>query len=79
MRGDFAAAVRVAGENLGEPVAHSHRPYGGMEPGVRRHGSQAVTTTTIVNKQFLEEHEQAVVEYLNMAGQSVAWTLGQHG
>ena len=38
-------------------------------------GSQAVTTTTIVNKQFLEEHEQAVVEYLNMAGQSVAWTL----
>lgn len=50
-----------------------------MEPGVRRHGSQAVTTTTIVNKQFLEEHEQAVVEYLNMAGQSVAWTLGQHG
>lgn len=38
-------------------------------------GNQAVTTTTIVNKQFLEEHEQAVVEYLNMAGQSVAWTL----
>ena len=38
-------------------------------------GSQAVTTTTIVNKQFMEEHEQAVVEYLNMAGQSVAWTL----
>lgn len=38
-------------------------------------GSQAVTTTTIVNKQFLEEHEQAVAEYLNMAGQSVAWTL----
>lgn len=39
-------------------------------------GSQAVTTTTIVNKQFLEEHEQAVIEYLNMAGQSVSWTLG---
>lgn len=39
-------------------------------------GSQAVTTTTIVNKKFLEEHEQAVIEYLNMAGQSVAWTLG---
>ncbi len=38
-------------------------------------GSQAVTTTTIVNKQILEGHEQAVVEYLNMAGQSVAWTL----
>lgn len=42
-------------------------------------GSQAVTTTTIVNKQFLEEHEQAVVEYLNMAGQSVAWTLENMG
>ena len=38
-------------------------------------GSQAVTTTTIVNRRFLEEHEQAVVEYLNMAGQSVQWTL----
>lgn len=38
-------------------------------------GSQAVTTTTIVNKAFLEEHEQAVVEYLNMAGRSVTWTL----
>ena len=38
-------------------------------------GSQAVTTTTIVNKAFLEAHEQAVVEYLNMAGQSVAWSL----
>lgn len=38
-------------------------------------GSQAVTTTTIVNKQFLEEHEQAVIEYLNMASRSVAWTL----
>lgn len=38
-------------------------------------GSQAVTTTTIVNRRFLEEHEQAVVEYLNMAGQSVTWTL----
>lgn len=42
-------------------------------------GSQAVTTTTIVNKQFLEEHEQAVVEYLNMAGQSVNWTLANMG
>lgn len=38
-------------------------------------GSQAVTTTTIVNKVFLEEHEQAVIEYLHMAGSSVAWTL----
>lgn len=42
-------------------------------------GSQAVTTTALVNKQFLEEHEQAVVEYLNMAGQSVAWTLENMG
>ena len=42
-------------------------------------GSQAVTTTTIVNRQFLEEHEQAVVEYLNMAGQSVSWTLANTG
>lgn len=39
-------------------------------------GSQAVTTVTLVNKAFLAEHEQAVVEYLNMAGQSVQWTLG---
>lgn len=38
-------------------------------------GSQAVTTTTIVNRKFLEEHEQAVIEYLRMAGQSVAWSL----
>ena len=39
-------------------------------------GSQAVTTITCVNKAFLEQHEQAVIEYLKMAGQSVAWTLG---
>lgn len=38
-------------------------------------GSQAVTTTTIANRQFIEEHEQAVIEYLQMADQSVAWTL----
>ena len=38
-------------------------------------GSQAVTATTIVRLEFLEEHEQAVVEYLNMAAESVAWTL----
>lgn len=38
-------------------------------------GSQAVTTTTIVNKQFLEEHEQAVIEYLEWAGMSVEWSL----
>lgn len=38
-------------------------------------GSQAVTTVTLVNRAFLQEHEQAVVEYLNMAGRSVRWTL----
>lgn len=37
-------------------------------------GSQAVTVTTIVNRQFLEEHEQAVVEYLRRAGDSIAWS-----
>lgn len=37
-------------------------------------GSQAVTVTTIVNKQFLEEHEQAVIEYLQRAGDSIAWS-----
>lgn len=38
-------------------------------------GSQAVTTTTIVNKAFLEAHEQAIIEYLRMAGKSVDWSL----
>lgn len=38
-------------------------------------GSQAVTTITLANAAFLQEHEQAVAEYLNMAGQSVQWTL----
>lgn len=38
-------------------------------------GSQAVTTTTIVNRAFLEDHEQAVIEYLKMAGKSVEWSL----
>lgn len=42
-------------------------------------GSQAVTTTTIVNRKFAEEHEQAVIEYLNMAGQSVTWSLANMG
>lgn len=42
-------------------------------------GSQAVTTITCVNKEFLDAHEQAVVEYLNMAGQSVEWTLSHLG
>lgn len=38
-------------------------------------GSQAVTTHTIVNRRFLEEHEAAVVEYLQQAGASVDYTL----
>lgn len=38
-------------------------------------GSQAVTTVTVAHKSFIEEHEQAVIEYLKMAGQSVTWTL----
>lgn len=38
-------------------------------------GSQAVTTHTIVNRDFLEAHEVAVVEYLQRAGQSVDYTL----
>lgn len=38
-------------------------------------GSQAVTTVTIANRTFIEEHEQAVVEYLRMAGNSVSWSL----
>ncbi|MBS4880738.1 MULTISPECIES: ABC transporter substrate-binding protein [Olsenella] len=38
-------------------------------------GSQAVTTITVANKAFLEEHEQAVIEYLRMQGSSVRWTL----
>lgn len=38
-------------------------------------GAESVTTITIVRKKFLEEHEQAVVEYLNLAKQSVAYCL----
>ncbi len=38
-------------------------------------GSQAVTTITVANRAFVEAHEQAVVEYLQMAGFSVAWSL----
>ena len=37
--------------------------------------SQAVTTHTIVNRKFLEEHESAVIEYLQRAGASVDFTL----
>lgn len=38
-------------------------------------GSEAVTTHTVANREFLEEHELAVVEYLQRAGASVDWTL----
>ncbi|WP_448060605.1 ABC transporter substrate-binding protein [Cellulomonas hominis] len=38
-------------------------------------GSQAVTTHTLVDRRFLEEHEAAVVEYLRRAGDSVDYTL----
>ncbi len=38
-------------------------------------GAESVTTITIVRKKFLEEHEQAVVEYLNLLKKSVAYSL----
>lgn len=38
-------------------------------------GAQSVTTITVVRKAFLEEHEQAVVEYLNMCKKSVDYCL----
>ena len=38
-------------------------------------GAESVTTITIVRKKFLEEHEQAVVEYLNLLKKSVAYCL----
>lgn len=38
-------------------------------------GAEAVTTITIVRKSFLEEHEEAVVEYLNMCKKSVDYCL----
>lgn len=38
-------------------------------------GAESVTTVTVVRKKFLEEHEQAVVEYLNLAKQSTDYTL----
>ncbi len=38
-------------------------------------GSRAVTTHTVVNCAFLEEHELAVVEYLQQMAASVDWTL----
>ena len=38
-------------------------------------GAESVTTITIVRKKFLEEHEQAVIEYLNLLKKSVAYSL----
>ena len=38
-------------------------------------GAESVTTITIVRKAFLEEHEEAVVEYLNMCKASVDYCL----
>lgn len=37
--------------------------------------AESITTTTIVRKSFLEEHEEAVVEYLNMCKASVDYCL----
>ena len=38
-------------------------------------GAQSVTTVTVVRTAFLEEHEQAVIEYLEMAKQSTDYCL----
>lgn len=38
-------------------------------------GAQSVTTVTVVRTAFLEEHEQAVKEYLKLAGQSTDYCL----
>ena len=38
-------------------------------------GAESVTTVTIVRKAFLEEHEQAVIEYLNLSKESTDYTL----
>lgn len=38
-------------------------------------GAQSVTTVTVVRTAFLEEHEQAVVEYLELAKQSTDYCL----
>ena len=37
--------------------------------------AESVTTVTVVRKKFLEEHEQAVVEFLNMAKKSTEYCL----
>lgn len=38
-------------------------------------GAESVTTVTVVRTKFLEEHEQAVLEYLSLARQSTDYTL----
>lgn len=38
-------------------------------------GAQSVTTVTVVRTAFLEEHEQAVKEYLELAKQSTDYCL----
>ena len=38
-------------------------------------GAESITTVTVVRTDFLEQHEQAVVEYLKMAKQSTDYTL----
>ena len=38
-------------------------------------GAQSVTTVTVVRTKFLEEHEQAVKEYLEMAKKSTDYCL----
>lgn len=38
-------------------------------------GAQSVTTVTVVRRSFLEEHEQAVLEYLDLSKQSVDYCL----
>lgn len=37
--------------------------------------AQPVTTTTVVRRDFAEQHEQAIVEYLQLASQSVEYVL----
>ncbi|MDO5142361.1 MAG: ABC transporter substrate-binding protein [Eubacteriales bacterium] len=38
-------------------------------------GAQSVTTVTVVRKAFLEEHEQAIMEFLDLAKQSTDYCL----
>jgi len=37
--------------------------------------AESVTTLAVVRRSFLEQHEQAVLEYLKMSGESTAYTL----